>query len=166
MPKTHLQLMSYKINIDDQVFDLNRADIQDLNLIENGDKTLHLLQDNQSYHISVIQTDFDNKKLTLEINGNPYEINIEDEYDQLVKKMGLSTGGAQKLKNIKAPMPGLILDILVEPGQAIEKGDQLLILEAMKMENVLKAEGEGVVKSIEVVKGAAVDKGQVMIEME
>ena len=157
--------MSYKINIDDQVFDLNREDIENLNIIENGDKSLHLLQDNQSYHISIVHTDFANKKLTLEINGNPYEITIEDEYDQLVKKMGLSSGGAQKLTNIKAPMPGLVLDILVEPGQAIQKGDQLLILEAMKMENVLKAEGEGVVKSIEVVKGAAVDKGQVMIEM-
>ena len=158
--------MSYKINIDDQVFDLNREDIKNLNLIENGDKSLHLLQDNQSNHISIVHTDFANKKLTLEINGNPYEITIEDEYDQLVKKMGLSSGGAQKLTNIKAPMPGLVLDILVEPGQAIQKGDQLLILEAMKMENVLKAEGEGVVKSIEVVKGATVDKGQVMIEME
>lgn len=158
--------MSYKINIDDQVFDLNRADIQDLNMIENGNGSLHLLQNNQSYHITVIDTDFDNKKLTLEINGNPYEIAIEDEYDQLVKEMGLSTGGAQKLTNIKAPMPGLIIDILVEPGQEIQKGDQLLILEAMKMENVLKAEGEGVVKSIEITKGAAVDKGQIMIEME
>lgn len=158
--------MSYKINIDDQVFDLSRADVQDLNMIENGNQTLHLLQDNQSYHISVIDTDFDNKKLMLEINGNPYEISIEDEYDQLVKKMGLSAGGAQKLTNIKAPMPGLILDILVEPGQAIEKGTQLLILEAMKMENVLKSEGEGIVKSIEIKKGAAVDKGQILIEME
>ena len=158
--------MSYKINIDDQVFDLNRADIQKLNMIENGDQTLHLLQDNQSYHVTIINTDFDKKKLTLEINGNPYEISIEDEYDQLVKKMGLSTGGTQKLKNIKAPMPGLVLDILVEAGQKIQKGDQLLILEAMKMENVLKAEGEGVVKSIEITKGAAVDKGQIMIEME
>ena len=158
--------MSYKINIDDQTFDLNREAIQDLNVVKNGDGTLHLLQDNQSYHITIIDTDFDNNKLTLEINGNPYEIAIEDEYDQLVKKMGLSTGGTQKLKNIKAPMPGLILDILVKPEQTIEKGDQLLVLEAMKMENVLKAEGEGVVKSIEVTKGAAVDKGQVMIEME
>lgn len=158
--------MSYKINIDEQVFDLNRTDLESLNIIENGDDSLHLLQDNQSYHISILHTDFDNKMLTLSINGNPYEIKIEDEYDQLVKKMGLSTGGAQKLKNIKAPMPGLVLDILVTPGQSIEKGDKLLILEAMKMENVLKAEGEGVVKSIEVTKGAAVDKGQIMIEME
>ena len=63
-------------------------------------------------------------------------------------------------------MPGLIIDILVKEGQAIQKGDQLLILEAMKMENVIKAEGEGIVKSILTEKSKAVDKGQVIIEME
>ena len=69
------------------------------------------------------------------------------------------------MSNVKAPMPGLVLDILVETEQAVSKGDALLILEAMKMENVLKAEGDGVVKSIEVTKGTAVDKGQIIIEM-
>ena len=155
--------MSYKITIDDQVFDLNREDIQALDLIENGDESLHLLQNNQSYHVKIVATNFDNKTVLLEINGNPYEIKIEDEYDQLVKKMGLSKGGAQKIKDVKAPMPGLVLDILVTPGQIIQKGDPLVILEAMKMENVLKAEGEGVVKSIEVTKGAAVDKAQTIL---
>jgi len=70
------------------------------------------------------------------------------------------------LKNIKAPMPGLVLDVLVESGQTITKGDQLLILEAMKMENVLKAAGDGVVKSIEIKKGNTVEKGQILVEME
>jgi biotin carboxyl carrier protein len=63
-------------------------------------------------------------------------------------------------------MPGLVLDIMIKPGQTIEKGTPLLILEAMKMENVLKSEGDGVVKSIEVIKTQAVDKGQILIEME
>ena len=63
-------------------------------------------------------------------------------------------------------MPGLVLSILVEPGQAVQKGDVLLILEAMKMENVLKAAGDGTVKNIAVAKGAAVDKGQLLLEME
>jgi len=113
-----------------------------------------------------LQADFNKKTLTLSINGNKYDLKIEDDYDLLVKKMGLSTGGKQKMKNVKAPMPGLILDILIEPGQSISKGDQLLILEAMKMENVLKAEGDGIIKSVEAIKGAAVDKGQILIEME
>jgi len=158
--------MSYKINIDEQEFDLQISDLNHLNLIKNGENQFHLLQDNQSYHISLLSANFANKTLTISVNGNEYQLKIEDEYDQLVKKMGLNINNAQKLTNIKAPMPGLVLDILVEPGQEIQKGDQLLILEAMKMENVLKSEGEGIVKSIEIEKGAAVDKGQVLIEME
>jgi biotin carboxyl carrier protein len=80
--------------------------------------------------------------------------------------MGLSIASNQAADDVKAPMPGLVLDILVEAGQTIQKGDSLLILEAMKMENVLKATGDGTVKSVIVEKGNAVDKNQVLIELE
>lgn len=156
---------NYKVTIDQQEYMLT-AESSNLDMVQIADNAFHILQDGQSYKAVVVTQNYGSKTLTLEINGNPYTIQIADEYDLLVKKMGLSTASTQKIKNIKAPMPGLILDILIEPGQAISKGDQLLILEAMKMENVLKAEGDGVVKSIEVEKGAAVDKGQVLIEME
>jgi biotin carboxyl carrier protein len=63
-------------------------------------------------------------------------------------------------------MPGLVLNILVSPGQAVQKGDPLIILEAMKMENVIKAAGEGHIKAINVLKGAAVEKGQLLLELE
>ena len=158
--------MSYKIIIDETEINLTADQAQSLDLIETKENTFHLLQDNRSFAINLLHKNSADKTMTIEVNGNKYEIKIEDEYDQLVKKMGLSVGGAQVMKNVKAPMPGLILDILAKPGQAVEKGDQLLILEAMKMENVLKAEGEGVIKSIEVQKGNAVEKGQILIEME
>lgn len=157
--------MNYQVNIGDTAFQLNADQANSLDIVKNGNQ-FHVLQNNQAYNVKVIGTDFNAKTLILEVNGNKYDLTIEDEYDLLVKKMGLSANVAQKMSNVKAPMPGLIVDVLVEPGQAIEKGSQLLILEAMKMENVLKAEGEGIVKSIEVVKGAAVDKGQILIEME
>ncbi len=158
--------MSYKIIIDETEVNLTADQAQSLDLIETKDNSFHLLQDNRSFAINLLHKNTAEKTMTIEVNGNKYEVKIEDEYDQLVKKMGLSVGGAQVLKNVKAPMPGLILDILAQPGQSVEKGDQLLILEAMKMENVLKAEGEGVIKSIEVQKGNAVEKGQILIEME
>ena len=158
--------MNYNVNIENQSFQLNSDELNDLNLLEAAGGAYHLLHNNQSYHISIIQSDLDAKTVTLEINGVSYELKVEDEYDQLIKSMGLSSSAKQKLSSIKAPMPGLILEILIEPGQSIEKGDQLLILEAMKMENVLKADGEGVVKSVEVKKGDAVEKGQLIIEME
>jgi biotin carboxyl carrier protein len=62
-------------------------------------------------------------------------------------------------------MPGLILEVIATVGQTIQKGDSLLILEAMKMENVIKAAGSGTVKSINVQKGATVEKNQILIEL-
>ncbi len=156
----------YKVTVDQKEIPMESEKLQDLDIIPIGDNQFHILQNGKTYRAKLLTADYNNKSLCLEINGNKYDLTIADQYDLLVKKMGLSTGGVQKIKNVKAPMPGLILDILVEPGQAVSKGDQLLILEAMKMENVLKAEGDGVVKSVEVKKSAAVDKGQVLIEME
>lgn len=158
--------MSYTIHVDGQTFDLSKETVAELDMLQVGKQDFHVLQDNQSYHCKVLETDYENKMLTIEVNGSKYTLNIEDEYDLLVKKMGLSKFVAHKISSIKAPMPGLIIDILIEPGQTIEKGTPLLILEAMKMENVLKSEGDGVVKSIEVVKAQAVDKGHILIEME
>lgn len=159
-------MSKYLVSVNQQDFHFDLEDLPILDIVEKGPKDFHVLHKGQSFHVSIVQADFENKTMTLQINGNPYQLLIEDEYDQLAKKMGLFSGSSQKIKNIKAPMPGLILDILIEPGQPVNKGDQLLILEAMKMENVLVASGEGVVKSVEVEKSMAVDKGQVLIEME
>jgi len=156
--------MAYLIEVDDEVFELEGTDLIDAVQLDTAN--FHVLDGSQSYKLEIVSADFNSKSFILKVNGNQYTVTIKDSYDQLVQKMGLSTVSTQKLKNIKAPMPGLIIDILVKPGQAIEKGDQILILEAMKMENVLKAEGEGIVKSILMTKGQAVDKGQVIIEME
>jgi biotin carboxyl carrier protein len=72
----------------------------------------------------------------------------------------------KKVSEIKSPMPGLVLDILVKPGDVIKKGDQVLILEAMKMENILKSQTDATVKSVEIETGIAVEKGQVLIKFE
>lgn len=159
-------MSKYFLQVDGEEQTLQESDLLSLNMIATSNNQFHVLQNGKAFHVEVLETNFQDKTLTLEINGNKHHVNIEDEYDHLVKEMGLSANVSQKISSIKAPMPGLILDILVETGQEIEKGTQLVILEAMKMENVLKSEGEGIVKSIEVSKGNAVEKGQVLIEME
>ena len=73
---------------------------------------------------------------------------------------------ANKVNNIKAPMPGLVLRTSVAIGDVIKKGDPLLVLEAMKMENVIKAAGDGVVKKINAIERTAVEKGSILIEFE
>ena len=106
------------------------------------------------------------KRFSIKVNNNIYDLNLQTELDILLDKMGMSSVSDEKMDNVKAPMPGLVLDILVEAGQTINKGDNLLVLEAMKMENIIKASGTGVVKNIKVNKKDAVEKNQLLIEME
>jgi biotin carboxyl carrier protein len=113
----------------------------------------------------LLKSERDSKQYTLQINGSKYDITLKDKLDDLLAGMGLTAGAAAKLNNIKAPMPGLVLNILVAEGDTITKGDALLVLEAMKMENIIKSPGEGVVKKINVNKGQAVEKNQVLIEI-
>jgi biotin carboxyl carrier protein len=72
----------------------------------------------------------------------------------------------RKLKQLQAPMPGRIVNIAVKVGQSLNVGDEILSLEAMKMENVLKAEGEGIVKEIYISQNQVVEKGVVLIEFD
>ncbi|NND88643.1 MAG: acetyl-CoA carboxylase biotin carboxyl carrier protein subunit, partial [Flavobacteriaceae bacterium] len=135
-------------------------------VIRTGASTFHLLKDNRSYQPTLASIDFEDKTADILINGRNYHIHLKDKFDQLVSKLGLEILGSVKIRDVKAPMPGLVLNVAVDPGQTIQKGDKLLILEAMKMENVIKSDGEGIIKTIHVKQGAAVDKGQLLIEME
>ncbi len=138
----------------------------DWDLIELRDNTFHLLKNNQSYTAEVVTVNTEEKTVVVKVNGSNYTVAIKDEMDLLLEKMGISNMASNKVNDIKAPMPGLVLDILVQVGDEIKKGDPILILEAMKMENVLKSPGDAAVKSVEVNKGDAVEKGQVLINFE
>jgi biotin carboxyl carrier protein len=69
----------------------------------------------------------------------------------------------RKVKEVKAPMPGMVLRVEVVPGQEVQEGDPLLVLEAMKMENNLKSPASGTIKSVHVEAGKAVEKGAVLV---
>ncbi|MFN7119240.1 MAG: acetyl-CoA carboxylase biotin carboxyl carrier protein subunit [Saprospiraceae bacterium] len=156
---------SFKATVNNQFeFDVNN--LAQLDIVSIDDFTFHILKNGEAIRAEIVQRDFVKKQFTIKINGNAYDIKLADEYDQLVKKLGLTTAVAYKVKDVKAPMPGLVVGVNVEVGQSVTRGDALLILEAMKMENVLKSPGDGVVKAIRVSKGMAVDKGAVLIEME
>ena len=138
----------------------------ELDIVPMSDGRYHVLKDNISYHVEILYTDYHTKTFTIKVNGSAYEVQLADQYDQLVNRLGLTVVSEHKVREIRAPMPGLVLDISVEIGQHVQKGDPLLILEAMKMENVLKSQGDGVVKAIRVEKGEAVDKNALLIEMD
>ena len=131
-----------------------------------GAKSFHVLSNNKGYTIEVVSANYDEKTITLSVNGNKYPLTVKDEFDLLLDKLGMSSMNDKKINEVKAPMPGLVLDIKVNVGDTVEKGDSILVLEAMKMENVLKSPAEGVVKSIHISKGEAVEKGQLLISFE
>jgi biotin carboxyl carrier protein len=127
---------------------------------------ISILYNGKSYTAMVEKFDRKAKELGLRINGQSHSITIKEPIDQLLSSMGLDMSALKKAEPVKAPMPGMILKVLVEPGQVINKGDGLLILEAMKMENVLKAGTSATVKAIRVNEKTAVEKGTVLIELE
>jgi biotin carboxyl carrier protein len=123
----------------------------------------HVIHENQSYEAEVVQANPAGKAFTLKINGSLYNVSVRDRFDQLLEQLGMANGTASQVKELKAPMPGLILSVAVAEGQEVKKGDPLLILEAMKMENIIKSPADGVVKGIKVRKGDSVEKNQVLV---
>ena len=157
----------YSVHVNEQNnFELRAEDIDQLDYVVQKDGSFHILKDGKAYEASVEDADFAKKQFKIKINGKPYEVVLADHFDRLVKKLGLSSGGSQKVNQVKAPMPGLVLNVAVKIGQEVRKGDGLLILEAMKMENVIKSAGDGVIKDILIEKGTAVDKVQLLIQLE
>ena len=145
-----------KILINDQEFewDLSKLPGNNYNVIKND----------TSYNVEVVSFNEAEKEIVFNINGRKYPVTVKDKLDLLLEKLGIDKSSSSKLNDVKAPMPGLILSIEVEEGQEVKKGDSLLILEAMKMENVIKAPGDGTVKSILSSKGDSVEKNQVIIQ--
>jgi len=131
-------------------------------LVKISDTRYHLLINHKSYRINILEQK-SNKELSVEVNGNKYDLNIKDRYDQLLHDMGLDSAMTAKADFIKAPMPGLVINILVKEGDEVAKDTPLLILEAMKMENILKATSAGIVDQIKVKTRDAVEKNQLLI---
>lgn len=147
-------------------FNISPENALNLDVVAESDCVLHVIMNDRAFRAEIVSADDASHLFVVKIDGNEYTVNIADKYDRLVSQLGLKVGSHQKANQIKAPMPGLVLNILVEAGQEVSKGDALLILEAMKMENVIKASGDGKVRSVKVKKGDAVDKGLLLVEME
>lgn len=133
-------------------------------IIKIREGVYHLLKDNLSYNLEVVKYIAEDKKLFVKINNTPYTLDIKDKYDELLHNLGLDNLASKKVNDIKAPMPGMVLNILVAEGQEVKKGDALIVLEAMKMENILKSPTDGTIKKIAINKGVAVEKNQILIQ--
>ena len=129
--------------------------------VKNG--SFHVIKENKSYTVEVIKADYSEKSFVIGVNGHKYTLQAKDKFDELLKNLGLDNLNSNKVNELKAPMPGLVLDIRVADGQSIQIGDPILVLEAMKMENIIKSPTDGTIKKINIEKGTAVEKNQVLI---
>lgn len=162
----------YSVNIKNSVFQVEKSkektlvngNIMDWNLSRISDRHFNVLFKGQSLNLEVVGIDSETKTVKLKLNNKPCDIQIKDKFDLLLEKLGMNNAHQHAAKEIKAPMPGLIFDIKVKIGDEVMKGDPVLILEAMKMENILKSPGDGVVKTIKIKKGDSVEKNQVLIQ--
>ncbi|MGC3948184.1 MAG: biotin/lipoyl-binding protein [Chryseolinea sp.] len=154
---------SLEINIASSSLTINGNPVS-VDIAPLGPDRFHIIRDNKSYTAEILEVNKQSKTVTIRINGSTHSVQLKDKFDMLLEQLGMTNGSSGRLNNIKAPMPGLIIDLRVTAGQTIQVGDSLLILEAMKMENIIKASGEGTVKRVLVKKGDSVEKGQVLIE--
>ncbi|MDX1278467.1 acetyl-CoA carboxylase biotin carboxyl carrier protein subunit [Oceanihabitans sediminis] len=158
---------NYKVSVNNaEALEISSEEVSKLDAIKIAASKFHILQDNISYKAEITEANFNNKTYQVKVNNNTYNVAIFNELDSLIKEMGFEIGTAKKVNEIKAPMPGLILEINVKVGQEVKEDDALLILEAMKMENVLSSPRDGIIKSISVSKNDTVDKGELLIEFE
>ncbi len=142
-------------------FDLEEK--KEFDLIQIKDGIFHILKDNKSYNAEVLKANKEEKTFVIRVNGNKYTVQLKDKYDELLEKMGMSSASGKKMKEMKAPMPGLVVDVRVKEGDAVKQGDGLIVLQAMKMENIIKSPAEGSIKKVHIKKGDAIEKNQVMI---
>ena len=156
---------SYKIEIPDG--DSNQIIVDGKTLDVDVLKTrtgLHILQDGQGSSVDIVSTDKEKKSIVLRIRGKRYSFTVKDKYDELLEKLGMDRHASAAVSEIKAPMPGLVLDILVKEGENIQAEQPIIILEAMKMENVIKSPTDTTIKKVSVSKGDSVEKNQLLVE--
>lgn len=133
-------------------------------LIRLTDSSFKVFSSNKIFSVEIIKSE--HKEIKLKVNGQLLDVKTFDHVDEILDQLGIDASVNQVVKDVKAPMPGSILNVLIKKGDEVKEGDPLLILEAMKMENMLKSPGEGKVQKIHITEKENVEKNQVLISFE
>jgi biotin carboxyl carrier protein len=160
MIKIQVANQEVKMFNEEQIAQFNK----DLDIKHIQSNIYSVIHNQKSHEISISKIDTDTRTISLTIDGVATKVKYANKMDLLLEQMGIDTNASAKLSLLKAPMPGLLVDWFVKEGDTVQAGDKLLILEAMKMENVIKSAGEGVIKKLHATKGIAVEKNQLLIE--
>tara|TARA_B110000196_G_C20952925_1_gene570193 strand:+ start:230 stop:703 length:474 start_codon:yes stop_codon:yes gene_type:complete len=135
-------------------------------VVSNNGKSITLEKDGVKYDCRLLFHDTAKNTVVIKVNGAKITVELKKEVDFILESFGISGDSAQSINELKAPMPGVVLDIKVSTGDELKKGDPLIILEAMKMENILSAPIDCIVSSIEVKKKETVEKNTLLIKFK
>lgn len=162
----------YKVRVNNQ-YDFEVLSDKDQTLVNGiplsldiqriGSNSFHVLYQNRSFNAEMTAVNRVGKTCSFRVNTSIYSIALTDQFDELLHQLGMDNMNALKVSELKAPMPGLVLKVLVAEGDEVLKGASLLVLEAMKMENIIKSPADVVIKSVKVKPSDKVEKNQVMI---
>ncbi|MCF8300869.1 MAG: acetyl-CoA carboxylase biotin carboxyl carrier protein subunit [Haliscomenobacter sp.] len=139
------------------------TDVDNITLNDSDVINQIILDNNKSKLVSVKEVNHELKRYQIQIDGRTYQVQISDAVDQQILKMNLKSKKSNQLKELRAPMPGLVRQVNVQVGDQVDSGDALFILEAMKMENVLKSPVNGLVSDLFVKPGESVEKNQILL---
>lgn len=139
------------------------TDVDNITLNDSDVNNQIILDNNKSKLVSVKLVNHELKRYQIQIDGRTYQVQISDAVDQQILKMNLKSKKSNQIKELRAPMPGLVRQVNVQVGDQVDSGDALFILEAMKMENVLKSPVNGLVSDLFVKPGESVEKNQILL---
>ena len=168
--------MKYFAWINDQTFEIDLTDEGHLSVdgevfsfdMHQGSKPEHfsLIINGRSHQVWVEEAEPNRGSrspvLRVHLHGFDYQVGVEDERTHRLRQFSNSATGTYEAGQVLAPMPGMVVKLLVEPGQAVKKGDGVMIVEAMKMENEIRSAVSGQVKEIRVGARQAVEKGEIL----
>jgi len=157
---------TFMVKVNEFIFKITKEELESTDIIKKSTTGFHLIKDHRSVMGNVHELDVTGKKLRIELEDDIFEVEIKDQLDQMLEKMGFNVSGGKRVEDIRAPMPGLVLQVSVTESQEVKEGDPILILEAMKMENSITLHHDAKIKKIHVKSGQSVEKGQVLVELE
>ena len=146
-----------KVKVNDEEFQLD---------IQESKTGFHIIQNGKGISVNVVEVNAKDKTIVLRINSKRYTYKVKDRFDNLLEQLGMNGIGSGSISEVKAPMPGLVLDVLVNRGDKVLIDQPLLILEAMKMENVIKSPVDGAIKRVSISTKDSVEKNQILVEFE
>jgi biotin carboxyl carrier protein len=157
----------YHIEVNErQEFDLSPEEVEGLDMIVLNEREYHLIYNKKSYRIELEELNEQEPSMNLRVNGKPFQLKVDTPLARKIQELGIAEDELGAGEDVKAPMPGKVISVMVEADEEVEAGQDLLILEAMKMENVIKSNSAGFVQDIKVAEGDAVDKNDLLLQIE